>query len=125
MLREFLADLVQYEQMNTFYRRTRGHVLIGLTRVSYYYTTEGRKATQGSISNTTANCMFCPSHKLNKSSATIVMSKSLILQDPVHLDHNLSSTIGPVRRFCLIITQSATFTISFHSPGDKNKNRPP
>ncbi len=60
-------------------------------------------------SNSSKNCMLWPSNTLNKSLPAIVMYKSLILSDSIHLDHNLSIPIGSSRRFCLLITQSTTF----------------
>lgn len=71
--------------------------------------------------NNCKNCMLWPSHTLNKSLPAIVTSKSLILSDSIHLDHNLSTPIGSNRRFCLLITQSTTFKISFYSPGNKQR----
>lgn len=81
----------------------------------------GRQATQGSVWKATKNCMLWPSHTLYKSLPAIVTSKSLTLPDSIHLDHNLSTPIGSNRRFCLRITQSTTFKISFYSPGKKQR----
>lgn len=72
-------------------------------------------------SNSNKNCMLWPSHTLNKSLPAIVTYKSFILPDSIHLDHNLSTPIGSNKRFCLLITQSTTFKISFYSLGDKQR----